>query len=50
MRTHRITQTSPGRPEMTWVAVRDSDGRTRMEMRWHVPAPSAPITATASAA
>ena len=22
---------------LTWVPVTDADGRTRMEMRWHVP-------------
>ncbi len=28
---------SQSKPLMTWVPVRDTHGRVRMEMRWHVP-------------
>ena len=29
-----LAKKSSGRPEMSWVPVRDREGRTRMEMRW----------------
>ncbi|MGB3186424.1 MAG: hypothetical protein WBG36_13500 [Ornithinimicrobium sp.] len=28
---------SKSKPLMTWVPVRDTHGRVRMEIRWHVP-------------
>ena len=36
------------RPTLTWVPVRDARGRTRMEMRWLLPADRSERTAHAA--
>jgi len=45
MKNHQMT----ARPTMRWVQVRDTRGRTRLEMRWDVPVPAPQVGTTHAA-
>lgn len=50
MTTVRQLPKARRRVVLAWVPVTDADGRTRMEMRWHVPEDTAPRRSAPTAA